>query len=193
MKLWNIFRFSKYKERNFVWEYGFFGGSFNPVTIAHIKLAQKAIKQCKLDKVIFVPVGNSYKKTDLADEKIRYDMLKLVTDKYEKIEISDIELNSEKSLMPIEIFSVIQKMYNQDEIFFIMGADNLYKLNEELQKKYNYIIFERNGYDISEDIKNKTNFTIIRNEKYKNISATKVREKMKQKTTYWQNCLKEVY
>ena len=139
-------------------------------------MAQKAIKQCKLDKVIFVPVGNKYKKPELADEKLRYNMLKLVTNKYERIEVSSIELNSEKSLLITEIFSIIEERYIQDEIFFIMGADNLYKLNEELQGKYNYIVFERHGFEISKYIKNKDNFTVIKNEKYKNVSATKVRE-----------------
>lgn len=106
-------------------------------------------------------------------------MLKLVTSKHKKIEVSDIELNSKKSLMPVEIFEVIKRLYAKDDIFFIMGADNLYKLNEELQGKYNYIIFERNGYEIPENIRNKQNFIIIKNEKYKNVSATKVREKMR--------------
>lgn len=35
---------------------GFFGGSFNPPTKAHINLAKKALNICKLDKVIFVPM-----------------------------------------------------------------------------------------------------------------------------------------
>ena len=139
------------------------------------------MKQCNLDKIVFVPVGNKYKKPELADEKIRYNMLKLVTSKYKNIEVSDIELNSAKSLMPIEIFSVIEKMYPQDDIFFIMGADNVYKLDKSLQEKYNYIIFERSGYEIEEKIRSKENFCIIKNEKYKDVSATKVREKM----THW--------
>ena len=37
---------------------GFYGGSFNPPTKAHIELAKKVIKECNLDKVIFVPVGD---------------------------------------------------------------------------------------------------------------------------------------
>lgn len=125
-----------------------------------------------------MPVSNKYKKPDLADENIRYNMLKLVTDKYENIEVSDIELKSEKSLMPIEIFDVIEKEYQQDEVFFIMGADNLYKIDKELQDKHKYIVLERNGYEIDKIIKNEANFVIIKNEKYKDISATKVREKM---------------
>ena len=37
---------------------GFFGGCFNPPTNAHIALAKEAIIQSKLDKVIFVPMGD---------------------------------------------------------------------------------------------------------------------------------------
>ncbi len=41
---------------------GFFGGSFNPVTIAHINLIKKAIKEFNLDKVYFIPMNDYYKK-----------------------------------------------------------------------------------------------------------------------------------
>ena len=44
---------------------GFFGGSFNPPTIAHLDLVKKAIQKYQLDKVYFVPVNNFYKKEEL--------------------------------------------------------------------------------------------------------------------------------
>lgn len=45
---------------------GFFGGCFNPPTIAHINLAKKVLEKCNLDKLIFVPIGDFYSKKDLA-------------------------------------------------------------------------------------------------------------------------------
>ena len=48
---------------------GFFGGSFNPPTVAHIYLAKEAVSQCKLDKVVFVPMNDYYKKDYLASRK----------------------------------------------------------------------------------------------------------------------------
>lgn len=48
---------------------GFFGGSFNPPTNAHIYLAKEAINQCNLDKVIFIPMNDYYKKKNLASRK----------------------------------------------------------------------------------------------------------------------------
>ena len=47
---------------------GFFGGSFNPPTYAHLEVAKTALRQLNLDKVFFVPVGNLYNKPDLIDE-----------------------------------------------------------------------------------------------------------------------------
>ncbi len=56
---------------------GFFGGCFNPPTNAHINLAKKALKECNLDKVIFVTVGDFYDKKELVPGKDRYNMLKI--------------------------------------------------------------------------------------------------------------------
>ena len=58
-------------------KYAFFGGSFNPPTIAHKTLAIKAAEKLNLDKVFFVPVGDGYKKDGLIDEKHRFKMLQL--------------------------------------------------------------------------------------------------------------------
>ena len=56
---------------------GFFGGSFNPPTNAHINLAKEVIKVCNLDKVIFVPMGNYYPKEGLAKAEDRLKMLEI--------------------------------------------------------------------------------------------------------------------
>ena len=53
-------------------KYGFFGGSFNPVTKAHVDLALEIVKMFNMDKVIFVPVGDNYNKKGLINEKHRY-------------------------------------------------------------------------------------------------------------------------
>lgn len=56
---------------------GFFGGCFNPPTNAHVNLAKEVLYKCKLDKVVFVPVGDFYSKKELAPERHRYNMLKI--------------------------------------------------------------------------------------------------------------------
>ncbi len=64
---------------------GFFGGSFNPPTNAHINLAKRALEECELDKVIFVPIGDFYEKAGLVSGKHRYNMLKIACERYKEL------------------------------------------------------------------------------------------------------------
>ena len=170
---------------------GFFGGSFNPPTNAHINLAKQIIEECSLDKLIFVPIGDFYKKQNLIEFTHRYNMLKLVCDLSEKLEVSDIEDNQLTKLHAIDTFEIIKKQYANDNLYFIMGSDNLEKIISwkdyiNLITKYNYIIIERNKGDFKHILKENRlindyiyNYTVIYNNKYQGISSSVVREKIK--------------
>lgn len=176
-------------------KYGFFGGSFNPVTKAHIELAIEVLNKYKLDKVIFVPMGDNYNKKGLISEKHRYNMLKLATKEYDKLEVSDIELNKDKSLTTLEAFSMIEEKYKNAEKYYIMGADNLNKMIQSkdfeiLVENYKYIIIGRNSINCEEVIKkNETlkkhanNFIIMENKNHNETSSTLVRNSLKQNST----------
>lgn len=169
-------------------KYGFFGGSFNPVTKAHIDLAIEIVEKYKLDKIIFVPVGNHYTKEGLANEQHRYNMLEIATDKYEKLEVSNIELNQDKNLTTLEAFNKIEETFADIEKFYIIGEDNLYKIlfsqdSDTLVKNYKYIVIKRDIKEIRDLIKinkkfieNEKNFMIMENVNHKDTSSTKVRE-----------------
>ena len=58
----NLKIFQKNKKRTKKVKLGFFGGSFNPPTIAHYNLIKQALKEYNFDKVYFVPVNDYYKK-----------------------------------------------------------------------------------------------------------------------------------
>ena len=165
---------------------GFFGGSFNPPTYAHINIAKASIEKLGLDKFFFVPVGNLYNKPDLIDEVYRYDMLKIACKNENNIFVEDIELKKSRNLSAIEVFEMIENKYKKDNdiaIFFVMGADNFIKLPnwknaKELITKYQYIIFERNNSNLRSQIeenellnKNKFNFHILKLEDYSQISS----------------------
>lgn len=140
-------------------KYGFFGGSFNPPTKAHIEIAKEALEKFELDGVFFVPMGNGYAKPDLIDEKYRYEMLNIICNKEKNINVEDIELNGCNPLSTIDAFKLIEKKYSNSENYYIMGADNFEKLpnwpnSQELIQNYKYIIFERDGIDINTIIDN---------------------------------------
>lgn len=168
---------------------GFFGGCFNPPTNAHINLAKKVLKECKLDKIIFVPMGDSYKKKELAKAKDRYKMLKIACKDIRQFEVSDIEIKENRQMNTIDAFRLIDKKYSKEEKYFILGADNLIKIkewkeSEELISKYRYIVLKRAGIDLKgyTDKHNKVKnsiLNIIENEEYKDSSATKFRKELK--------------
>ena len=136
---------------------GFFGGCFNPPNNFHIEIANNLIKNRNLDKVIFVPVNNFYKKEGLIEAGHRYNMLKLAIKKYKSLEVDDIELKENRALYAADAFELIEKskfINSNDNIFLIMGSDNYKKMpnwkNYDIIKdKYEYIIIDRKDNSIS--------------------------------------------
>lgn len=170
-------------------KYGFFGGSFNPPTIAHERLAEEIAEKFNLDKVYFVPVGNYYNKTGLIDENKRFEMLNSI--KNDKIDVLDIELNAKKKLMAVDAFDLVNNNFSSSENYFILGGDNLEKLpnwKNATKCLNNNIIAIQRGEKLANIIsKNKlleTNknriFEFNANEFY-NYSSTEVREAIKKK------------
>ena len=168
-------------------KYGFFGGSFNPPTIAHEIIAKEIAKEFNLDKVYFVPVGDFYNKKDLIDERKRFEMLNLITDS--NIDVLDIELKAKKSLQTIDAFNLINNKFNLSKNYFILGGDNLEKLpnweNAEKCLNSNIIAIKRGNKieDIIENNKllklNKERIFIYNTNKLSNYSSTEVRNAIK--------------
>lgn len=156
---------------------GFFGGCFNPPTIAHIELAKLAIKKAKLDKIIFIPMGNCYPKDNLLDVKHRYKMLEIAIKNEKNIEVSNMQFNQHFISYAIDSFRIIDSQY-ECEKYFVMGEDNFkeierWKSPKEL-KKHNFIVFERNG-----KLKEKEDIIFIETKEFNDISSTRNKRKNK--------------
>ena len=126
---------------------GFFGGAFNPPTIAHINLVKEALKEYSFDAIYFVPVNNFYKKQGLIDISQRIDMLNLECKNNSKMFVSEIEKEMNREFKANEIFEIIKEKYSDDDLYFLMGEDNYEKMssweNYEKLKEYKYLIFQR--------------------------------------------------
>lgn len=161
---------------------GFFGGSFNPPTIAHLNLAKQAVHEYHLDKFYYVPVNNYYNKKELIDIDTRCEMLELLCENEEKIFVSAIEKEKNEKYTAIDIFEEIEKRYPNDEIYFIMGEDNYEKMpywhKYEDLTKYNYIILQRqNTYELKID---NPKIQYMKNNENLKISSTTIRQRLKQ-------------
>lgn len=126
---------------------GIYGGSFNPPHIAHEQIGKQLLKKDYLDKVIYVPVGDSYEK-DLVAFKHRYAMLKCMIDN-PNIKISNYE-NNDKVVYTYQTLDYFKSLYPNDLIYFICGTDNINKINTWKNYKYildyyNILVVKRNG------------------------------------------------
>ena len=160
---------------------GFFGGSFNPPTVAHYSLVKQAIEEYDFDKVYFVPVNNLYSKDNLISIDDRIHMLELLCQENNKMLVSRLEKENNVAFKAIDIFRLIKKVYQGNEIVFFMGEDNFcrmpqWKDYDEL-KKYNYIVFQR--CDNSEKKIFQKNVIYMKNNESMKISSTIIRNRLK--------------
>lgn len=183
-----------------------FGGSFNPPHNSHFSTAQQVLnKYEEVEKVIFVPVNNEYEKSGLEENKHRYNMLKLVIDKNTKFILSDIDMKGNKSLYTIETLEQIQKQYEDKNIWFLIGSDNLKELHtwkraEELVSKYKVLVMERNQDKISDIVEEnellncyKENIIKLNEEIRSNFSSTYIRSQIKKQKSVRYLMPDEVY
>lgn len=168
---------------------GFFGGSFNPPTMAHTHLAKLARERLNLDKIVFVPIGDFYSKKDLVPIDLRIKMLEIICEKENKkenkFEVSDIEKNFKEKKYAIDIFKIIEEEYKDHDFYFLMGADNFSKIPKwkdyDKLKNYKYIVFERNESIENIDLNKFKNVYLINTDFTKDISSTAIRNNVKNK------------
>lgn len=140
---------------------GFFGGCFNPLTNAHVNLIKDVIKKENLDKVYFVPMGNSYEKEELIEFSHRKNMINLAIENEEKMGVLDFLDKIDKKMYAIDTFKLIDEKFKDAERYFIMGTDNYEKINNwkdanSLKNNYKYIILDRNTPSNTKDISSST-------------------------------------
>ncbi len=132
---------------------GIFGGTFNPIHIGHLVLAQTVYEQCKLDKIIFVPsnLPPLRKIKQLASAKDRYNMVKLAIKGNSDFVLSDFEIKREGKSYSIDTLEHFKDIYSKGtKLFFIIGGDNFAELRlwrdiDNIKKIVTFIVVNRPG------------------------------------------------
>lgn len=170
---------------------GIFGGAFDPVHQAHIKMANQATLKLGLDLMVFVPSYSSPPKFGNfgADFSDRVNMLALALQNYRgKFEISDIEKRAAKLWYALDTAQAMAQRFVGAELFWLLGADQLSILHkwkgiEELASLVNFAYFERKDVDIS-NVCIPKNAKLIKIDFLQNgISSSAVRTMIKSKKT----------
>ena len=110
---------------------GIMGGTFNPIHTGHLLLAQYAMDACKLDKVLFIPTGNSYMKDsrEILSGDVRLKMVNLAIAGVEEFEGSDVEILREGNTYTCETLPELKKLYPGASFYFLMGADSFLSIH----------------------------------------------------------------
>jgi len=155
-----------------------FGGSFDPIHIAHEAIVNKALNSLEIDKIIVVPTYlNPFKSSFHYEPNIRFNLLKKVFNNNPKIEICDYEINQNRPVYSIETVNYLKNLYKPSKIFIIIGEDNIKDLNKwnninELKELAQFVVFKRLGFENDKLNDFKTLDLNI------DISSTQLREKV---------------
>ena len=111
---------------------GIFGGTFNPIHLGHIRLGQLVLDEIKLDKILYIPDNTPPHKSDkdLACGEDRLNMIDISLKDHVDMESSDIELKREGKSYSFETLLELKKLYPNDELYLITGADMFLTLDK---------------------------------------------------------------
>ena len=133
---------------------GILGGTFDPVHLGHIGLAQAALHELMLDEVLLMPASKQpFKKNKhVEDASKRLRMIELATMNCEHIGVTDIELQNEGLSYTYDTMLKLMKLYPNTEIHFILGSDSLLRIEswykgKELLKLCSFAVGLRPGDD----------------------------------------------
>jgi nicotinate-nucleotide adenylyltransferase len=106
---------------------GVLGGTFDPVHLAHLVLGEVARGELRLDRVIFVPTGQPWRKSgrEIAPSADRMQMLRLAIAGNPSFDVSSLEINRQG---PSYTEVTLEVLHGEDpgaELFFILGGDAL--------------------------------------------------------------------
>lgn len=125
---------------------GLFFGSFNPIHIGHLVIANHLVEYSDLDQIWFVVTPhNPFKnKNTLLDNYQRLEMVYRATKDYAKLKPSDFEFNLPQPNYTINTLVHLQEKYPQHEFALIMGEDNLKNFHK--WKNYELILENHHIY-----------------------------------------------
>jgi nicotinate-nucleotide adenylyltransferase len=108
------------------------------------------LEKYALNKIIFIPSGTSYFKTEVTDKWIRYQMVVLATNPYPYFEVTDIETKRNGNSYACNTIKAFKKEFPNDNFYWIMGSDTFLQLptwknHTFLLKQINFIVYMRPG------------------------------------------------
>jgi nicotinate-nucleotide adenylyltransferase len=165
---------------------GLFFGSFNPIHVGHMVLANYMLEFTDLDRIWFVisPQNPLKNKSSLLHERYRLQMVQLATENNNKFKASDAEFKLSQPSYTVNTLAYLKEKHPKNQFVLIMGGDNLttfhkWKNYEEILKYHEIYVYPRPGSPEAE-LSKYTNVKIV-NAPHMEISSTMIRNSIKEK------------
>lgn len=135
---------------------GIYSGSFNPIHIGHLALANWICEYADIDEVWFlVSPQNPFKRfQNLMEDRLRFQMVQAAINGFPKFKASDFEFQLPKPSYTINTLQALEKSYPGNEFHLIIGADNwikfpMWKDAEKIIAKHPILIYPRKGFPVT--------------------------------------------
>jgi len=108
-----------------------FGGSFDPVHLAHLSLAHCALEQLQMDQLLWLPAGRPWQKTGrgLASPEHRRAMVELMIAGEPRFKVDDSELERDGASFTIDTVRARRAAHPEEELFLVIGQDQYERLH----------------------------------------------------------------
>lgn len=175
---------------------GLFGGTFDPIHVGHLIIAETVRSDFPLDRIIFIPTAApSYKKeTRISPAEVRAEMVKLAVGNCPYFEVSDIEIQRGGVTYTVDTIRWFMESeeWRGEELYFIIGGDSLldlgtWKDSEEILEKIQTLVVARPGYDVNQsEWRFREKVTMV-NVPLVDISSTEIRGRVQdgKSIRYW--------
>lgn len=161
---------------------GIFSGSFNPIHMGHVILANYIVEFTEIDEIWFLvsPQNPLKSAKELSNEQSRLEMARLALQKYAKFKVSDFEFQMPKPSYTIDTLRALREEYPEDTFSLIIGADNWnvfesWREYDKIWEEFNLKVYPRLGSRIT--IPNKLKYKVeALDSPILEISSTFIRE-----------------
>lgn len=129
------------------------GGTFDPIHISHLFVAEQAWQAFSLDRVLFIPTGDPPHKRHLADKHQRLRMVELAVTGHPAFEACPLEVERPGVTYTVDTMGALRAQYGPEAAFFyIIGGDTLLDLtswreHERVMGMTRFIVLDRPGVD----------------------------------------------
>ena len=134
---------------------GIFGGSFNPIHIGHLAIANYLCEYGDLQELWFLisPQNPFKKQADLLDDQLRLSLVNAAINGYPHFKACDVEFSLPRPSYTINTLDALKRLYPERDFTLIIGADNWanfhkWKSPDRILCEYPIIIYPRPGYPI---------------------------------------------